>query len=498
MKINEILKEQGVTETSFADQIMAAAKAAGLNARVAGTPEQERARTQQMLAQRAKERQEREQQAALADIEKLPELKTKYEEMKKLYRSLGGSNWQYADREQNLSDAERKARSMEPELNRLAAQIHRAEQSQGVAEGGNVFAPGIENSPAYKAGFATGKLPVPHPEGTQEYAAYYKGVIDRSTPTLNKGVAEEVDTGEYDARKTIPSSKEKNDEVFRKHRERMKALDKDEQGVAEDHEDNPVVNAITRRIMIQRPDLLKQYGPVAVGQAIDEVADFVGGVEEIGSSDVSAWVRQVEQMLQNNPPEAFGEGVMSGIDIEYQDYKTLSPREFFNIYKITKKDWAEKYKTLLPKEAEQQPATASLTQRLQQLESVNSQLEQKLSTMSGRKKSVAPEVDYDDPAWDEKVRRLGKMAKEGPRKIVWDPEKRVYKTVPINPVKENDVGATTTGQSIADKPEWAERMRAIRDLQKDVMVMRNPKLKAAVQQRMDKLLKFGLEKGYVK
>ena len=233
MKINEILKEQGVTETSFADQIMAAAKAAGLNARVAGTPEQERARTQQMLAQRAKERQEREQQAALADIEKLPELKTKYEEMKKLYRSLGGSNWQYADREQNLSDAERKARSMEPELNRLAAQIHRAEQSQGVAEGGNVFAPGIENSPAYKAGFATGKLPVPHPEGTQEYAAYYKGVIDRSTPTLNKGVAEEVDTGEYDARKTIPSSKEKNDEVFRKHRERMKALDKDEQGVAE-------------------------------------------------------------------------------------------------------------------------------------------------------------------------------------------------------------------------------------------------------------------------
>ena len=197
MKINEILKEQGVTETSFADQIMAAAKAAGLNARVAGTPEQERARTQQMLAQRAKERQEREQQAALADIEKLPELKTKYEEMKKLYRSLGGSNWQYADREQNLSDAERKARSMEPELNRLAAQIHRAEQSQGVSEGGNVFAPGIENSPAYKAGFATGKLPVPHPEGTQEYAAYYKGVIDRSTPTLNKGVAEGSDIPQW-------------------------------------------------------------------------------------------------------------------------------------------------------------------------------------------------------------------------------------------------------------------------------------------------------------
>jgi hypothetical protein len=59
---------------------------------------------------------------------------------------------------------------------------------------------------------------------------------------------------------------------------------------------NPVVSAITRRIMNQRPDLLK-HGPVKVMQAIDDVADFVGDVEEIGSSDVSAWVRQVEQSL---------------------------------------------------------------------------------------------------------------------------------------------------------------------------------------------------------
>jgi hypothetical protein len=59
---------------------------------------------------------------------------------------------------------------------------------------------------------------------------------------------------------------------------------------------NPVVSAITRRIMNQRPDLLK-HGPVKVMQAIDDVADFVGDVEEIGSSDVSGWVKQVEQSL---------------------------------------------------------------------------------------------------------------------------------------------------------------------------------------------------------
>jgi hypothetical protein len=65
---------------------------------------------------------------------------------------------------------------------------------------------------------------------------------------------------------------------------------------------------------MQRSDLLSKYGPVLVMQAIDEVADYVGDVEEIGSSDVSGWVKQVEQMLDSNPPEAFGETVNEGSD----------------------------------------------------------------------------------------------------------------------------------------------------------------------------------------
>ena len=59
-------------------------------------------------------------------------------------------------------------------------------KSEGVAEGGDVFMANIQNTPEYRAGFATGKLPVPHPEGTQEYANYYKGVIDKASPTLSK------------------------------------------------------------------------------------------------------------------------------------------------------------------------------------------------------------------------------------------------------------------------------------------------------------------------
>lgn len=56
--------------------------------------------------------------------------------------------------------------------------------------------------------------------------------------------------------------------------------------------------------------------------------------------------------------------------------------------------------------------------------------------VESKKKPEPPEVDYDDPAWDAMVRRVGQLAKQGPRKTVWDPVKRVYKTVPVNPVNK--------------------------------------------------------------
>jgi hypothetical protein len=66
-----------------------------------------------------------------------------------------------------------------------------------------------------------------------------------------------------------------------------------------------VHSAITRRIANQHPELLQAYGPEIVSAAIDDVANWIGDVDEIGSSDVSGWVRQVAQMLEENPPEAF-------------------------------------------------------------------------------------------------------------------------------------------------------------------------------------------------
>jgi hypothetical protein len=100
------------------------------------------------------------------------------------------------------------------------------------------------------------------------------------------------------------------------------------EGITESDEHSPAANAITRRILLQRTDLLSKYGPVLVMQAIDEVADFVGDVEEIGSSDVSGWIRQVEQMLANNPPEAFGEAGVPSAPSRSVDAKGRSQQQW--------------------------------------------------------------------------------------------------------------------------------------------------------------------------
>jgi len=128
MKINQVVTE------NLADQFAAMARARGMNVRIAGTPEQERERSRQRMAQRDAERTQADSDAAQADLAQLPELKAKYEQMKDEYDSLGGNNWQYADREQNLTDRERQARAMEHELNSLGNRIARAEKSQGAAK----------------------------------------------------------------------------------------------------------------------------------------------------------------------------------------------------------------------------------------------------------------------------------------------------------------------------------------------------------------------------
>jgi len=52
--------------------------------------------------------------------------------------------------------------------------------------------------------------------------------------------------------------------------------------------------------------------------------------------------------------------------------------------------------------------------------------------------------------------------------------------------------------AIKSLSDWAEKMNAMRELQKDIALMSDPESKAAVQQRIGDLLKIGIKQGYVK
>jgi len=64
---------------------------------------------------------------------------------------------------------------------------------------------------------------------------------------------------------------------------------------------------------------------------------------------------------------------------------------------------------------------------------------QRIKNNTWQEQGVAEgEADY-GADYQDKVKRLSQMAKQGERKTVWDPIKRVYKTVPVNPPKEQGV-----------------------------------------------------------
>jgi len=132
MKIDQLFESGDDLASQFAQM----AKDKGMNVRVRGTPDQERQRTQDMLAQRRADQEKQSQLAGEKDFANLDQLEAEYAKMKDEYQSLGGSNWQYADREQNLSASERKARSMEDGLRALWSRIQRAKKyGGGLAEG---------------------------------------------------------------------------------------------------------------------------------------------------------------------------------------------------------------------------------------------------------------------------------------------------------------------------------------------------------------------------
>jgi hypothetical protein len=62
---------------------------------------------------------------------------------------------------------------------------------------------------------------------------------------------------------------------------------------------NAVQSAIIRRIMTQHKEALAAHGPVTIMQAAEEIADQVGDVDEIGTSDISAWARRALEICKD-------------------------------------------------------------------------------------------------------------------------------------------------------------------------------------------------------
>jgi len=71
-------------------------------------------------------------------------------------------------------------------------------------------------------------------------------------------------------------------------------------------------SAILHRIMMQHPSLLAQHGPAAVMDAVQDCCEFMGDVDEVGSSDVSAAVQSVIRDLGSNPEQEMDEAKYHG------------------------------------------------------------------------------------------------------------------------------------------------------------------------------------------
>jgi hypothetical protein len=93
-------------------------------------------------------------------------------------------------------------------------------------------------------------------------------------------------------------SQERNPANLQILRKELEMLKQRYQHLKEDSAGSEAVEiAVIRRILVAHTDLIMKFGLDRVVAAIEEVAHDVGDVDEIGSSDVSGWVRQVQQIL---------------------------------------------------------------------------------------------------------------------------------------------------------------------------------------------------------
>jgi hypothetical protein len=100
-----------------------------------------------------------------------------------------------------------------------------------------------------------------------------------------------------------------------------------EKGIAEGSgETSPVARATLHRIMMRHPSMLAQHGPERVMKAVDDVADLVGDMDDIGSSDISGWVNMVQEILDSlDQGVAEAEVDTSRMNQQHKDFYNQNP-----------------------------------------------------------------------------------------------------------------------------------------------------------------------------
>jgi hypothetical protein len=94
-----------------------------------------RADTDALMASRRKERNAQSKRAAKKDAADLPNLQKQQADMEATFNK--GKNYQYADREHNLSDEERTSRDMQGSMNQMAQRIQNV-KNYGYKQGGKI------------------------------------------------------------------------------------------------------------------------------------------------------------------------------------------------------------------------------------------------------------------------------------------------------------------------------------------------------------------------
>ena len=68
-----------------------------------------------------------------------------------------------------------------------------------------------------------------------------------------------------------------------------------------EEEAHPAANAIYRRIINSHPELVQKFTVREISDACNDYAEGIGDIEEIGSSDVSIWTKDViDDLLSRN------------------------------------------------------------------------------------------------------------------------------------------------------------------------------------------------------